>query len=65
MSNFKSKGKIGLKIFLNVVLPVVDMVSDFYFTGDLFLKGQWKIGLISGMVFEVNEYSFHFRVDSF
>ena len=53
MSNFKSKGILGVKIFLNVVLPVVDMVSDFYFTGDMFLKGQWIIGLISGMGFVV------------
>ena len=53
MSNFKNRGKLAFKIFLNVVLPVVDMASDYYFTGDMFLKGQWIIGLISGMVFVV------------
>ena len=51
MSNYKKKGKLGVKVFLNVVLPVVDMASDFYFTLDMFLKGQWIIGLISGKGF--------------
>ena len=60
MSNCKSKGKLGLKVFLNVVLPVVDMASDFYFTGDMFLKGQWIIGLISGMGFVVQQFAIFF-----
>ena len=49
MSSWKDKGIFGLKVFFNVVLPVIDMGSDVYFTVDMFLKGHWIIGLISGM----------------
>ena len=52
MSSLKNKGKFGLKVFFNVVLPVIDVGSDIYFTVDMFSKGKWIIGLISGMSFK-------------
>ena len=50
--NIKSFMGIASKCFLDVLLPLVDVGSDVYFTWDVYNKGEMKFFTTSGIFFK-------------
>ena len=50
--NIKSFIGLAVKISLDVLLPIADVVSDIYFTWDVYNRGDIKYFITSGIFFK-------------
>ncbi len=53
-NNCKHIMGLALKFFFNVLLPIVDVISDVYFTWDVYTRGEIKYFTTSGIFFNSN-----------
>ena len=52
--NYKDFIILAVKIFLEVILPIVDVISDVYFTWDVYNRGEIKYFTTSGIFLKEN-----------